>query len=54
MLMLALALLCSTAGLQAPQDRYPQNPPSGSSQAGASSGQTSVSARPQWNFHVDR
>ena len=39
--MLALALVCSTAWLQA-QDPYPQNPPSGSSQTGAASGQTSV------------
>ncbi len=41
-LMLALALLCSTAWLQAQQDQYPQNPPAGSSQSQASAGQTSV------------
>jgi Protein of unknown function (DUF5818) len=44
-LMLALALLCSTAWVQAQQDQYPQNPqnpPSGSSQAGTSAGETSV------------
>jgi hypothetical protein len=41
-LMLALALLCSTAWLQA-QDQYPQSPPSGSSQTGsAAAEQTSV------------
>jgi hypothetical protein len=40
MIMVAFALLCATAWLQA-QDQYPQNPPPGSSQKGAAS-QTSV------------
>ena len=39
--MLALALLCSTAWLQA-QDQYPQNPPTGSKQGGSASSRTSI------------
>ncbi|SRR6266478_5453587 len=41
MIMLALALLCATAWLQA-QDPYPQNPSTGSKQTGDASSQTSV------------
>jgi len=41
MFLLALALLCSTAWLQA-QDPYPQSPPTGSSQTGNGSSQASI------------